>query len=132
MHSPSWGTARSLAFSALKTATQEFGKLDRVASVSQALRAAISRSSTARTTELEAQLAAAAAAAAVAAADSAAERVAVATAAGTAGAALTAALAGGGTAKGSRTSGNSYTIKSLDGSCSGEDEIAKVVKFEPF
>jgi hypothetical protein len=57
---------------ALKTATQEFGKLDHVASVSQALRAALSRASTARTPELEAQLAAAATAAAVAAADSAA------------------------------------------------------------
>jgi hypothetical protein len=91
--------------SALKTATQEFGKLDRVASVSQALRAAISRSSTARTTELEAQLAAAAAAAAVAAADSAAERLAAAAAAGTAGAALTAALASGGKAKGCATCG---------------------------
>ena len=118
--------------SAFKTATLEFGKLDKVASVSQALRAAISRSSTARTAELEAQLAAAAAAAAVAAAASAAERLAAAAAAGTAGAALTAALASGGKAKGSRTSGNTYTIKSLDGSCSGEDEIANVVKFATF
>ena len=66
--------------SAFKTATLEFGKLDKVASVSQALRAAISRSSTARTAELEAQLAAAAAAAAVAAAASAAERLAAAAA----------------------------------------------------
>ena len=117
---------------AFKTATQEFGKLDQVASVSQALRAAISRSSAARTAALEAQLASAAAAAAVAAAASAAERLAAAAAAGTAGAALTAALASGGKAKGSRTSGTTYTIKSLDGSCSGEDEIANAIKLAAF